>query len=312
MLDILGVSPVLTSWSFSIGETEESTETLYDIVATQNYVVTAGKNNDNDGIFSLRIYNKVNMFFSTLCQKIYPFSCEANNTSDPCIAPCLEDYHFTALGHDSVAVLSTVQTPSALSTVRNGVMLAMFNVSDIVNHSSVYSCYTAILWCNDSTGNADVSALRYDSQNRRLAGLVHYDTTTSTPTLLYPTTKAWIPITNMNVSSTYVRIEKGGWSWYQHLDLDTINARYFAIGHDQINHTSLILSMNRYNYTGCDEHIFRNPSFGYILGYKERESIINSRSNIYVINTEYSPLKLDSMLLQKKCSKIATVLSPIQ
>ncbi len=304
ILDVEGPLATERSWIYSIGESREPTEVLYDVALTQGYVVTAGSMTAGDGHVALRAYSKGSLFSTSRYQTIYPFS-SYDNSPLPSVDFGINDYHITAMGQDTLAVLSTIRRPSATTDVRNGVMFALYDIATMVSQSGPATLYTATLWINDSTGKADVSALRYDSQNRVVAGVVHYETTTSTPTLLHPKTKAWIPKKNMNSTSSTVTVDKGGRAWYQNLDVDAENSRYFAIGWDYLDlfNSKLMLSMNNYGMFGCDASVWRNTTTGYTFAAKEETRPFFVLSDHGVISGDHNPLRVDTMVLQRTCSE---------
>ncbi len=299
VLEIMNASPTNSSWLFNIGEASEATETLYDVVATQNYVVTAGTNNDDEKLFSLRIYNKSSIFSSSFYHTIYPFQGESNTH----ITPGLEDYHITALDRDSMAVLSTIKTASSLPAIRDGVMLTIFDVSSMVNQEAAFSTFTAGLLCNDITGKADVSALRYDNQYQRIIGVVHYDTTPLQPSPPTPITKAWIPEFFLP-HPTYVFSDKGEWTWFQSADTDAANGRYFAIGRHQNTQNNLVLFMKLYSHGSCNATTRHNLNNSYLFYAKGRNNQpLTILNNYGVISATYSPLRVDFMILQQDCTR---------
>ncbi len=303
VMEMAGVPGDNAAWTYNVGASSSSGEAFHDVVEAKGYVVTAGSAYKGDGTIALRAYAKFGIFSSPICGKLYPFHSDGNV---PTISYALDDYHLTALGNDSVASLSIINTWDLEASSREGVLFNIYDVSDMIGNATPPVSYSARYTSNDTTGEASVTGFRYDATHRQLVGAVQFRSTLSTTGLA----ESWIPEFNVGSAYTNVLTKNDPMLRYESVSVDPVHGFSFAIGRSVFTPSILVLTTCAYNmqinpYT-CNPRCYRQMinNCGFTAKAETRSFNIQNGS---VVGQVLNPIQVDRMSIPYHCIKYREV-----
>ena len=188
-MELGGVAGNIGGWSYTIGESPDTRETIFDVCVTDRYVVTAGCFNNFGQAACLRIHDRNNMFVSGGCQDVmHPYlhygnpACAWGTTDDLCL---------TTMDNDLVGVARLAGYTPDMTQPNNyqyGAMVNVFDVQAAVSGTSINSVYSMFLFQQNIYGQnptltnvVGVEGLVYSTTYSRFAMLTYVNTSNYGP-----------------------------------------------------------------------------------------------------------------------------------
>ncbi len=305
IVEIPNASAYSTTWTYTIGRTEECNEKFTDITVTEDYVVTGGCiNNDNTHI-ALRAYSKNSIFNSSLCHMIYPFYPYGMGDW---IDYGYDDFRLTALVQNHIATYSTlrIRTTQTPQTQRDGLLLNVYGIVAMIGSTGYSPVYSISMRKDDTTGKVKVHNLYYDQGENKILGLAHYRGLT--PPM---TTAEHSLITEINLSTLTGNLftRYSTQYWFEGAIMDIANSRYFTIGYNALTPQKLVLTTNDYETNGCIANTEVSCDNGYQLAAKEEKLPFSTYSNT-TTRVQAQPVEVNQMPIEYDCSIEETPIIP--